>query len=88
MSVIRPPTLVLLLIALSLTLRATADDVPPLNVVIIFADDLGSLDTHAYGAEDLVTPHPQARLDKISPGTRIEAKGTIERIREQVCNVE
>jgi arylsulfatase A-like enzyme len=37
---------------------AHADDATrPPNVIVILVDDLGSLDTHAYGAEDLETPH-------------------------------
>jgi arylsulfatase A-like enzyme len=46
------------LFSLCLILGATAqaaDDRPP-NVVIIYTDDQGTRDTHAYGAEDLVTP--------------------------------
>ena len=46
------------LFSLCLILGATAqaaEDRPP-NVVIIYTDDQGTRDTHAYGAEDLVTP--------------------------------
>ena len=38
-----------------LTVLASANERP--NVVVFLVDDLGTLDTHAFGSEDLLTPH-------------------------------
>lgn len=46
---------VLLLTANVALVETSADDRP--NVIMILADDLGSVDLNCYGAEDLATPH-------------------------------
>jgi len=43
--------------------RATAQARRP-NVLLIYADDMGSLDLNCYGSSDLITPH----LDKLAAG--------------------
>jgi arylsulfatase A-like enzyme len=47
------------LLVLFLALSAFANDRPP-NVVVILADDQGSVDLGSYGATDLHTPHTDA----------------------------
>ncbi len=53
----------LLLFSLSIAWSAgvslAADAVRP-NVVLIYTDDQGSIDTNVYGADDLITPHTDA----------------------------
>ncbi len=55
--------LLIVLYLASFQTGASADDARP-NVIIIFTDDQGSLDTHAYGSEDLVTPHLDALAER------------------------
>lgn len=67
MNTIQTLKLSLQLLALGLATslgRVSADDAPPPNVIIIFTDDQGSLDTHTYGSEDLVTPHLDALAER------------------------
>lgn len=53
----------LLISAITLFWSATAQgqETPP-NIIVILADDLGSIDLHSYGAHDLHTPH----LDRLA----------------------
>lgn len=48
-----------LCIAWSARVSLAADVVRP-NVVLIYTDDQGSIDTNVYGADDLITPHTDA----------------------------
>lgn len=48
------------LLGLSLALVTPAAQVTRPNVLLIYADDLGSVDLQCYGAADLVTPHLDA----------------------------
>lgn len=53
------------MVVLALGVRIVeADDTRRPNVIVIFTDDQGSLDTRAYGSDDLVTPHLDALAER------------------------
>ncbi|MEM1097103.1 MAG: sulfatase-like hydrolase/transferase [Bacteroidota bacterium] len=64
----RIPLFLVVLIAFSIAgCTATPDLRPPTdqpNVIVIFTDDQGTLDTSAYGSDDLHTPHMDALAER------------------------
>lgn len=56
----RAALLVLLLLLSGTLAAAQAGGRVPLNVIVIFTDDQGTLDLNSYGASDLHTPHTDA----------------------------
>lgn len=55
-----PLLFALVLLASTVITQDAAAAVRKPNVILIFADDQGSVDVHCYGAKDLITPHLDA----------------------------